>query len=120
MIVKQDLCRDKQWSIAFLITLMITCITLAGPLLADEALWVDVRTAQEFSGGHVTEAVNIPYEGIVAGLEAMAVEKDRNIFLYCKSGRRAGVALNKLEKQGYTHVVNVGGLEDALEVTQQP
>jgi phage shock protein E len=33
--------------------------------------------------------------------------------VYCRSGRRSGIAQSALEEAGYTNVVNVGGLEDA-------
>jgi phage shock protein E len=35
------------------------------------------------------------------------------IYVYCRSGRRSGIAQSTLEEAGYNNVVNLGGLEDA-------
>lgn len=84
-------------------------------LWAGEALWVDVRTASEFNAGHVEQAINIPYKEIAVGVEALDLDKNSLIYLYCKSGRRSGIAMKSLEALGYTQVVNVGSVETALE-----
>jgi len=76
--------------------------------------WIDVRTPDEFSEKHVPEARNIPYDQIGSGIDALHLKKDQEIYLYCGSGRRAGLAKETLDKLGYTHVVNIGGLDDAL------
>jgi phage shock protein E len=81
---------------------------------------IDVRTPAEFAAGHIDGAVNIPYEGIAQGIGALKdLSKDSAILLYCQSGRRAGVAKATLEHQGYTKVINGGGiaaLEKALKL----
>jgi phage shock protein E len=75
---------------------------------------IDVRTADEFRQQSVYGAVNIPYEEIDAGITKLGLEKDSAIYLYCKSGRRAGIAKASLDALGFTAVMNVGGLEAAL------
>jgi len=44
------------------------------------------------------------------------LDKDTEIRVYCRSGRRAGIALAALEEMGYTNATNVGGIGDALEL----
>jgi len=102
-------------------TLLTACLLAAISLTAaaEDPLWIDVRTAQEFSDGHVTEAVNIPYEEIGERIESVAPDKDTTIYLYCHSGRRAGIAKETLDDLGYTQVTNVGGLDEALQKTGQ-
>ena len=39
--------------------------------------------------------------------------RDAEIFLYCRSGKRAGLALEVLEEMGYTNVHNLLSLEEA-------
>jgi len=87
---------------------------LASSIRAEEVTWIDVRTDGEFSAGHVPAAVNIEFEDIVRGVKELELDKDDAIYLYCGSGRRAGIAQQNLQEQGYTQVVNVGGLDDAL------
>jgi phage shock protein E len=41
------------------------------------------------------------------------MDKDALIYVYCRSGRRSGIAQTTLGEAGYTNVVNLGSLEDA-------
>ena len=66
---------------------------------------IDVRTASEFSEGHLASAINVPYQDI-ATITARYKDKDLPILLYCKSGRRAEIAATTLEKLGYTAIYN--------------
>lgn len=82
---------------------------------AGDAFWIDVRTADEYASGHVSEAVHIPYEEIGARISEVTTDKDALIYLYCRSGRRSGIAKAALDEAGFTRVVNAGGLEEALK-----
>lgn len=80
-----------------------------------EVLWIDVRTQGEFNGGHVSVAHNIPYGDIAKRIHELSTDKSQEILLYCRSGRRASVALKTLTSMGYKNVKNVGGYDDAVE-----
>ena len=82
---------------------------------AGDAYWIDVRTADEYASGHISEAVHIPYEEITQRISEVTIEKDAEIYVYCRSGRRSGIAKAALDEAGFTRVVNAGGLEDALK-----
>ena len=82
---------------------------------AGQPHWIDVRTAEEYAAGHVSEAVNIPYEEIAGRVAEVTSDKDDLIYVYCRSGRRSGIAKKALENAGYGNVVNVGGFEAALK-----
>jgi phage shock protein E len=95
-------------------SLAITCLlTLSTVAWAGDAHWIDVRTADEFSAGHVDDAVNIPYGEITERIAEVTQNKDELIYVYCRSGRRSGIAKDMLDEAGFTNVVNLGGLEDA-------
>ena len=79
--------------------------------IPENALVIDVRTPQEFQSGHIKNAINIPYEVIGFKIKEITDKKDQEILLYCRSGRRSGIALTTLNKLGYTHAQNVGGYE---------
>ena len=79
------------------------------------ALLIDVREPDEFAVGHAENAKNIPLGDIEAGKLTEAT-KTVKIYVYCRSGKRAGVAKTALEKQGYTNVENLGGLSDWREI----
>jgi phage shock protein E len=95
----------------------LLALLLAAPALAwaGDAYWIDVRTAEEYAAGHVSQAVNIPYEEIAQRISEVTTEKDAEIYVYCRSGRRSGIAKAALDEAGFTRVVNAGGLEDALK-----
>lgn len=79
--------------------------------LADEikngAFLVDVRTSQEFAGGSVKNAVNIPLNQLETSLDNFKGKKA--IVVFCQSGSRSGRAKRILEKHGFQQVVNGGG-----------
>ena len=78
------------------------------------ALVVDVRSVDEYSGGHVSGALNIPHEQVVEGLEKIPKAREKEIVLYCRSGRRSGIAQAALKAAGYSRVHNAGGYSDVV------
>ncbi len=87
----------------------------AWQLMDQGALVIDVRSTGEYAEAHLQDALHIPFQRIVSQLEKLEVRKDRNIVLYCRSGRRAGVAEEALVSAGYNAVFNGGGLEPLVE-----
>lgn len=63
---------------------------------------LDVRAPEEFVTGHVPGAVNIPYDQVAARLAE--VPKDKDVVLYCRSGRRAALAAEVLAANGYSRL----------------
>ena len=92
---------------------LLLSIAVISDIRAEEAFWVDVRTDEEYSAGHVPGAVNIPYEEIAARINEVTEDKDAPIYVYCRSGRRSGIARETLMAEGFTNVTNIGGLKDA-------
>ncbi|OAM21230.1 sulfurtransferase [Eikenella corrodens] len=76
-----------------------------------EAVWIDVRTPEEYAAGHLENAKNIPHDQIGQQIAAHVPNKNTPINLYCRSGRRAETAKQALESMGYTNVQNRGGYE---------
>ena len=104
--------------VTLLIILVFSSATWAG-----EAIWIDVRSAQEYNTEHVAAAGNIPYTEISSRIGEVTGDKDALIYVYCRSGRRSGIAQSTLEEAGYNNVINLGGLADAqhkaLEIAGQ-
>lgn len=94
-------------------SVFLTGMFLSFALWASDPFWIDVRSADEYQSGHVAEAVNIPYTEIGGRIGEVTEDKDAVIYVYCRSGRRSGIARETLMKVGYTNVINLGGLEDA-------
>ena len=79
---------------------------------SDEYVIVDVRTPKEYAKMHVKGDINVPNESI--GDEAIAElpDKEQQIFVYCRSGRRSKQASEKLAAMGYSNIVEFGGIKD--------
>lgn len=88
---------------------------LCSPLQAD-AVWIDVRSQAEFDSGHVDGALLIPHTDIGSRIGQAVPDKNAEIHLYCRSGRRAGMAMETLQAMGYTNITNEGGYEQAQQV----
>lgn len=88
----------------------------AKEMIANGAVVIDVRTPDEYSGDHLAQATNIPLDQLgsrLADVEKLTGgDKAKPVVLHCASGGRAGKAKKQLEEQGYTNVVNGGGLDD--------
>lgn len=65
----------------------------------NEYIIIDVRTKEEYDEGHIKNAINIPYDIID---ESINLDKEKILFVYCKSGNRSKEAYNTLNTLGYT------------------
>ncbi|MBX3157686.1 MAG: rhodanese-like domain-containing protein [Deltaproteobacteria bacterium] len=88
----------------------------AKALIGDGAVVLDVRSPDEYAGGHLSQAANIPVQDLSARLaeveKLVGGAKERPIVVYCAAGGRAGKAKQQLEAAGFTNVVNGGGYDD--------
>lgn len=73
---------------------------------------LDVRTPEEFAQRRIPDAINIPNEVIGTAPIDQLPDKDQLILVYCRSGNRSKQASVKLVQQGYTNVVEFGGIND--------
>ena len=74
-----------------------------------QAILLDVRTPEEYGGGHVPGSRNLPLQQIEK-ITAIAEKKETPLFVYCQSGARSRQAANLLERMGYENVNNIGGM----------
>lgn len=72
---------------------------------------LDVRTAAEFEGGHVPGAIHIPYDQVGARSAELGA-KGKPVLLYCRTGRRSGIAAAELVRQGFTAVYDFKAISD--------
>lgn len=79
---------------------------------------LDVRTPAEFAAGHVPDAVNIPHDQVAERLAD--VPKDKDVVVYCRSGRRSDLAAKVLSANGYTRVGHLEGDMQAWEAKGLP
>lgn len=114
----------KPWIIAFIFLIILAGVALASQrrssssVLAnasakpDSSLVIyDVRTADEYTAGHVEGANLLPLQDIQKGIRP-SEPTDASIGIYCRSGSRAKEAISLLQKAGYTNLTDLGGLGD--------
>ena len=85
-------------------------------LVKKGAIIMDVRTKNEFVGGHIKRSVNIPVNMLSNNLSRFK-DKDKPIITCCASGMRSGSAKSILKSNGYTQVYNGGswnGLQNKI------
>lgn len=73
------------------------------------AVLLDVRTKDEYRGGHVPGSKNIDV-GEIERTASLPGDKSTPLFVHCLSGARSGRAVSVLKNMGYTNVKNIGGI----------
>jgi rhodanese-related sulfurtransferase len=75
----------------------------------DDSIWlIDVRPASAYQKGHIPTAKSFPSSEIFSRLDELP--KNKYLILYCETGGRAQGVIKKLEKEGYTRLMNWGGM----------
>lgn len=69
---------------------------------------IDVRTREEYEGGHLEKSLNVPLDEIDK-VEEMFKDKNEIIYLYCRSGGRSVLAQSILKRSGYKNIKNIPG-----------
>ena len=91
--------------ILFIVVMLCGCNKLSSSnnieelMSSNEYIIIDVRTEEEYEENHVVGAINIPYDEID---ENSNLNKEKLIFVYCKSGGRSKIAFDILSNLGYT------------------
>jgi phage shock protein E len=78
----------------------------AKALVAAGAKVVDVRTPDEFSAGHVPGAINIPFDQLPRRAAEIG-PASTPVVLYCRTGRRSGIAAEALQKTGFSKLYDL-------------
>ena len=73
------------------------------------AVLLDVRTSEEYRGGHIPGSKNVPLQTIDK-VASVVENKDTVLYVYCQSGARSRQATSMLQGMGYTNVNNIGGI----------
>jgi phage shock protein E len=91
------------------LALILTFIFISLSSVSEELI-IDVRTFEEWDQGHLSSAKHIEWQEISQKIQGMNTNKDDQIILYCRSGKRAEKAKIILNDLGYERVVNAGSL----------
>ncbi|MDN3016530.1 rhodanese-like domain-containing protein [Paenibacillus sp. BSR1-1] len=72
-----------------------------------KAQLIDVREPNEFEGGHILGARNIPMSQM--RMRMKEIRSDMPVYLYCQSGMRSARAAQFLHRKGYKDLTQLQG-----------
>ena len=75
-------------------------------------LVIDVRDADAYAEGHLTNAINIPFDEFEEKIADLEGYKDQTIVVICNTGNKSGKAGKMLVDKGFTKVYNA---EDGMD-----
>ncbi len=108
-------------ALAASVALGIAACTPADPAqqitVSSETVVIDVRTPEEFAGGHLNGAINLDVQSASFDALASQLPPDGGYIVYCRSGNRAATAIARLEALGFTALTNAGGIDAAATST---
>ena len=70
---------------------------------------LDVRTPQEFTSGHLPNAVNVDVEDPGFATNLAALDTTKTYAVYCRSGNRSKVAMSAMAQAGFTQFYDLDG-----------
>ncbi|WP_026139434.1 rhodanese-like domain-containing protein [Leucobacter salsicius] len=85
--------------------------------VAADTIVLDVRTADEYAGGHLEGAELLDFNAGEVAAAIPTLDPEAEYVVYCRSGNRAGQAIKLMEQAGFTKVTNLGSLEQAAAAT---
>ena len=86
---------------------------------SDSVVLVDVRTAEEYAAGHIPNAKNVDVLKSDFKDRVETLSKNKEIAVYCRSGKRSLMAANTLAKIGYKVINLRGGWKEWQQIIQK-
>lgn len=77
--------------------------------MSTEAQLIDVRQPNEFTSGHIENAVNMSLYASDFETQISTLDKNKEVYLYCLTGKRSASAARKLKKMGFVKVYDLKG-----------
>ncbi|VAV83547.1 Rhodanese-like domain protein, partial [hydrothermal vent metagenome] len=68
---------------------------------------IDVRTPKEYKGGHIENATLIDYFADNFKENLQQLDKDKPVYLYCRSGHRSGNSAKILAEMGFKEIYDL-------------
>ena len=87
---------------------------------AGGATLIDVREDSEWEAGHARGAIHMGRGVIERDIVHQIADKDAELILYCGGGYRSALAVDNLQKMGYTNVLSMAGGWTAWKEADSP
>ena len=81
---------------------------------------LDVRTREEFNSGRIKNSINIPHDLLLSDISLVADYKSEKVVVYCRSGKRAKLVLNRLSDEGFSTLIDIDGDMLAWNIANLP
>ncbi len=76
---------------------------------AEDGVFVDLRDAAEYKGGHIVDSLHIPASQVEKRATELEKYRDKPVVLVCKMGQQAGMAGKQLKAAGFGKVYKMAG-----------
>ena len=73
----------------------------------EDIIVLDVREADEYRADHIPDALNLPRGLLEFEIWTIVPDRNKKIFVFCKTGVRAALATKRLNELGYKNAVSV-------------
>lgn len=70
---------------------------------------IDVRTPAEFKEGYIENAILIDFKAKNFKTKVQELDKNKSVYLYCRSGRRSALASTILKDLGFKEIIDLEG-----------
>lgn len=88
---------------------IVDVVTFKNELSNNEIQLVDVRTPKEYNDGHIENAILIDYKSEDFSKKIQELDKEKPVYLYCRSGNRSGKASLILIASGFEEIIDLEG-----------
>jgi len=90
-------------------TKRLNIVEFNSAITKDNVQLIDVRTPKEYEQGHIPNAIVIDYFADDFATKAKTLDKNKPVYLYCRSGKRSAKASKKLQTLGFTQIYDLEG-----------
>ncbi len=87
----------------------VSVTKFASDISTPNMVLLDVRTPAEFAAGHIAGAINIDVEASDFGDRISKLDESAHYAVYCRSGSRSAIAVQKMSSDGFKHVEDLSG-----------
>lgn len=88
---------------------IVDVVTFKNELSNNDIQLVDVRTPKEYNDGHIENAILIDYKSEDFSKKIQELDKEKPVYLYCRSGNRSGKASLILIASGFEEIIDLEG-----------
>ncbi|MCB9245238.1 MAG: rhodanese-like domain-containing protein [Flavobacteriales bacterium] len=81
---------------------------------------IDVRTDEEYAAGHIDGAKQIDFYKKGFAEEIALLDKEKPVYVYCRSGGRSGQAMSMMRDMGFREVYNLAGGMNSWQGSGKP